>query len=83
METTFELRKGKHFKMREMNATATKKQNMLRQQEQSLTGIIRNGNMVRGTSIPKRTKAAEGIKRRNLVTSRVLKSSNDTGRFSL
>ena len=65
-----------------MNATATKKQiNLLRQRNRNkVERIIRNGNFVRGTSIPKRKK---GIKRRNLATLRVLQSCNDTGRFPL
>ena len=43
------------FRIKEINATFTKKQNLLRWQEQRIKRIIRNGNFVRGVS-HKRTK---------------------------
>ena len=53
------------FRITEINATFTKKQNLLRWQEQRIKRIIRNGNFVLGAS-HKRTK---GVKQRNLPPS--------------
>ena len=38
------------FRIKEINATFTKKQNLLRWQKQRIKRIIRNGNFVRGAS---------------------------------
>ena len=38
------------FRIKEINTTFTKKQNLLRWQKQRIKRIIRNGNFVRGAS---------------------------------
>ena len=53
------------FRIKEINATFTKKQNLLRWQEQRIKRIIRNGNFVRGAS----HKCTKGVNQRNLPLS--------------